>query len=363
MYEQFIRTHDNYKHKSTPSKQHQQRHWSQAKKFILASLISTTILVAIITTLAFTGVISASREVKFPPDFSAALKEFYVATNGESWLRKDNWLDEQKSICEWYGVSCVQEKLYLQDDLEPETVTLIHLRLDSNNLTGTLPAALKRITLLRVLNLRNNSLTGTIPEELEKLEILDKVNLSDNLLTGSVPNVQNWPDLTEIDLSRNQFSGTLPKDFFSGNLLHELRLSHNELEGTIPGPVKTFLTVLDLSSNRLNGTLPFLGLGLVHLNLADNTLEGDTHFPMNDLSSKLSYLNLANNKFSFTFALQPSSLRSITHLDISNNNFTSWSDNYSQFPERMLYCNASNNRFQCPFGASWVEHTCNAICT
>jgi hypothetical protein len=86
-------------HKSTPSKQHQQRHWSRAKKFILASLITTTILVAVITTLAFTGVISASKEVEFPPDFSAALKEFYVATNGDSWLRKDNWLDEQKSIC------------------------------------------------------------------------------------------------------------------------------------------------------------------------------------------------------------------------------------------------------------------------
>jgi hypothetical protein len=359
MYEQFIRTHNN---SQRDSEYHQQRGWSRIKKVVFASLITTTILAAVIATLAFTGVITIFSEptgAKFPKDFSAALKEFYGATNGDSWLRKDYWLDEQKSICEWYGISCKDEKLYLnKDNMDLETVTLIHLTLDNNNLTGTLPAALHKIKFLRSLNLRNNSLAGTIPEEFEMLKMLNKLNLSDNLLYGSLPILKKYASIASIDLSRNRFSGNIPNGFFSETLA-EAKISHNEIEGSIPGSLQ-FLTVLDLSSNRLTGLLPFFSLELVYLNLADNMLEGETD-PAT-FSEKLEYLNLANNKFFAKFSILMS-LHNIVHLNISNNELTSWRDYYPRFPGKLQRCDASNNLFQCPFVVTWVEGLCNATCT
>jgi len=34
------------------------------------------------------------------------LVAFYNATDGDNWNRSDNWLNNNVSICEWYGVQC-----------------------------------------------------------------------------------------------------------------------------------------------------------------------------------------------------------------------------------------------------------------
>jgi hypothetical protein len=58
------------------------------------------------------------------------------------------------------------------------------LRLSSNNLTGTIPNQIGRLSQLIWLYLYRNSLTGTIPSEIESLTNLASLDLYDNNLTG-----------------------------------------------------------------------------------------------------------------------------------------------------------------------------------
>ena len=61
------------------------------------------------------------------------------------------------------------------------------LRLNSNELTGSIPAELGNLTALSILNLFDNSLTGAIPAELGSLAALRILWLLENSLTGSIP--------------------------------------------------------------------------------------------------------------------------------------------------------------------------------
>ena len=55
-----------------------------------------------------------------------ALVAFYEATNGANWRRSDNWLSDQP-VGTWYGVGA------------GDSGHVIHLILESNGLSGTLP--------------------------------------------------------------------------------------------------------------------------------------------------------------------------------------------------------------------------------
>jgi Leucine-rich repeat (LRR) protein len=57
----------------------------------------------------------------------------------------------------------------------------------SNRLTGTVPAALGKLTALTFLDLGGNKLTGTVPAALGKLTALKELSLRFNGLTGAVP--------------------------------------------------------------------------------------------------------------------------------------------------------------------------------
>ena len=67
-----------------------------------------------------------------------ALMQLYAATRGPQWTHSENW-NTSAPICEWWGVIC--------DDGGAVT----KLDLASNNLKGTLPAALANLTLMRDL--------------------------------------------------------------------------------------------------------------------------------------------------------------------------------------------------------------------
>lgn len=83
--------------------------------------------------------------------------------------------------------------------------SLQELNISNNNITGALPAEIRQLNTLRVLNASNNDMTGVPAEvgQLDKLEILD---LSNNKLTGLPYELGNLKNLKKLDLSGNDYA-------------------------------------------------------------------------------------------------------------------------------------------------------------
>lgn len=83
------------------------------------------------------------------------LELLYVDCNGNDWFRHNNWLDNNKSICEWQGITCVQNS----DGNGESTEVVQSIDLSDNNLLGNPPIALiLQMPKLKVLKLGGNSL-------------------------------------------------------------------------------------------------------------------------------------------------------------------------------------------------------------
>ena len=118
-----------------------------------------------------------------------ALTDLASSTRLSGWAHKMNWLDEQRSVCEWDLVGCDVDGF----------VKL--LTLDFNNLTGTLPASLGTLQSLQDLDLEFNSLSGPVPSSLGGLSSLVQLGLGGNAFSGSLP-AELCPVLSRIQSSR-----------------------------------------------------------------------------------------------------------------------------------------------------------------
>jgi len=102
-----------------------------------------------------------------------ALVSLFNSTGGTSWTHKTNWMTDT-AVSSWYGVV-----------VNGGHVT--ELQLYTNNLTGSIPAALGNLTELNYLHFAVNSLTGSIPLGLASLNKMMYFYLADNQLTGTIP--------------------------------------------------------------------------------------------------------------------------------------------------------------------------------
>jgi Leucine-rich repeat (LRR) protein len=79
------------------------------------------------------------------------------------------------------------------------------LDLSNNQLTGSLPAEVRLLQSLRVLNISNNQFTG-VPAEVGQLSNLEVLDLSNNRLTGLPLELGNLSNLKILNLKGNEYS-------------------------------------------------------------------------------------------------------------------------------------------------------------
>ena len=133
-----------------------------------------------------------------------------------------NW-SADRAISDWYGIKVNDER------------RVSELRLDYDELGGTIPSELGNLANLRILYLNNNHLTGGIPAELGNLANLQYLHLERNQLTGAIPaKLGDLANLWELDLTGNRLTGDIPSEL--GNLanLRRLYLGGNRLTGCVP---------------------------------------------------------------------------------------------------------------------------------
>ncbi|GLT35425.1 hypothetical protein SLA2020_428900 [Shorea laevis] len=113
---------------------------------------------------------------------------------------------------------------------------------------------------VHTLELRDMQLKGTVPTSLRYCGSLQNLDLSTNNLSGTIPAaICSWlPYVVTLDLSYNDLSGEIPPDLAKCAYLNKLILSNNHLSGTIPyqlsslGRLKTF----SVENNKLTGPIP-----------------------------------------------------------------------------------------------------------
>jgi hypothetical protein len=223
-----------------------------------------------------------------------------------------------------------------------------------NNITGTLPAEISRLSELRIFSLVLNSLSGTLPPEYSSLDHLTDLLLQENLLTGSFPDsYRNLGVLKVLGLGNNKFTGTIPETYQDMTAIEQFYVRENQLTGSIP---PTFFTELnqvvffDVSFNLLEGTLPtfssknsrleqfrcsnnqFVGAPKMNfltdlrtLDLSWNRFNGTMPGNSNKDLIDLKYLRINNNEFSGTIVANSSNHRGLIELNCANNSFTSLS--------------------------------------
>ncbi|KAL0287875.1 UNVERIFIED_CONTAM: Receptor kinase-like protein Xa21 [Sesamum angustifolium] len=180
----------------------------------------------------------------------------------------------------------------LPENLGSRLPSLQRLFLDSNRITGRIPAFLSNASKLTHLFLTENDLSGNIPDEFGELQNLEWFEFEYNQISGGIPySLFNITSLEILKTRHNYLSGDLPHDL--GNWLpnlQEIFLSHNQFSGEIPPSIcnATKLTSLEASNNSFNGPVPMMLGNLVeleHLNLQVNLLVN------NPLSTRLDFFD------------------------------------------------------------------------
>ncbi|KAJ9563721.1 hypothetical protein OSB04_008881, partial [Centaurea solstitialis] len=225
------------------------------------------------------------------------------------------------------------------------------IQLGNQNLKGTLPESINKLSELQILEFQNNQLTGSVPSlsgltQLQNLLLannnftsipsnffigmsslqhvyldynaFDAWSLPNGLkdasnlrtfsassanVTGEIPDIFDaFPGLTELRLALNRLEGGLP-DSFAGSSIQSLWLNGQKSDSMLNGSIEvlgnmTQLTDVWLHSNMFSGPLPdFSGLNkLQNLSLRENGFTGPVPASLVGLKS-LKVVNLTKNMF------------------------------------------------------------------
>ena len=200
---------------------------------------------------------AAAQNGELHPTDRQALETLYHETDGPNWQicsDLDDFLDPFRAF------SCGSFGVYVR--ASEQTGRVLKLGLDSNNLSGSIPAELGNLTSLEDLSLDDNNLSGPIPAELGNLTSLENLHIPRNNLSGSIPaELGNLTSLENLWLEYNNLSGPIPAELGNLTSLESLWLGDTFFQST--------------AGNNLSGPIPAeLGHGLV--NIHSVFLDGDT---------------------------------------------------------------------------------------
>lgn len=200
------------------------------------------------TVAAFAGTVRGTAEITVVNPDRAVLVALYRATDGPNWSNSENWVTDAP-LGDWHGV---------QTDTASGRV--VGLRLEFNELNGSIPPELGSLNALRSLTIvGNDDLTGEIPVELSNLVNLVNLYIQSNSVTGPIPpQLGQLENLNVLDLRYNDLHGEIPPQLADLDSLRYLLLPGNRLAGPIPHELGDLseLYKLELTDNALTGAIP-----------------------------------------------------------------------------------------------------------
>ncbi|XP_027357255.1 receptor-like protein EIX2 [Abrus precatorius] len=114
---------------------------------------------------------------------------------------------------EWYKEDVKETMKGIELDYIKILKLVVNMDFSENNLIGSIPIGITRLTGLHGLNLSNNHLKGEIPKMIGNMNSLESLDVSRNLLSGIIPNSMSaLTSLSHLNLSHNNLSGPIPKD-------------------------------------------------------------------------------------------------------------------------------------------------------
>ncbi|RPI67799.1 MAG: hypothetical protein EHM43_06590 [Ignavibacteriae bacterium] len=85
--------------------------------------------------------------------------------------------------------------------------------------------------------------------------VLRELVASENAFTGPLPDLEQWPEMQDLDLRDNQMTGPLPSTITMPKV-RNLSLARNPIGGSVPILHMPLLEYLDLMTCQLKGTIP-----------------------------------------------------------------------------------------------------------
>jgi Leucine-rich repeat (LRR) protein len=192
----------------------------------------------------------------------------YRDTKGDDWFNKTGWKSSDTPVCDWFGIVCESFN------------KITEIRLPSNNLVGTIPSDIYKITSLQRLDVQDNQIIDGGLSGIKDSESLRVLQFAQNGITSLSDLPEESPDsLTEIHFTQNRLSGGFPIELTKLTSLERAFLSFNEISGQLPSQIGdlTNLRWLYLYDNNISGQLP-TEIGLLRrceiFTLAENPLSG-----------------------------------------------------------------------------------------
>lgn len=264
---------------------------------------------------------------------SLALVSLFNATGGQSWHDRTNWLAGR--LKNWKGVDIVNGRV-------------IHLILTDNNLTGSIPSDIGKLTGLKGINISSNKIAGSLPKEIGMLSDLYDLTISFNEFSGPIPpEIGNLTNLRTLQAGFNKFTGQIPSSIGQLGSLSMLSLAGNQLTGNIPDQVCNLaqLTSLVVSQNQLTGSLP-QNIGnlsrLSSLSVAKNKLSGTLPSSLGALSN-LTVFSIEDNEFTGSLPSGIGNFTQLSFLNLDNNRFTSLPEEIGQLVNLTRFTAVNNS--------------------